>query len=70
MTIDADFQATLTTPMHAMLTNALTPYLDGDLDAGDDLIDSLLDIIAATDRTPDLIRTLHHAISSLTPTPS
>lgn len=69
MTIDADFQSTLTAPMHAMLTNALTPYLDGDLDAGDDLVDSLLDIIAAADRTPALISTLHQAISALTPTP-
>jgi len=41
MTIDAQYAAPLADPMHTLLDNALTPYLDGDLDASDDLIDAL-----------------------------
>lgn len=67
MTIDAEYAAPLTGPMHAMLDNTLTPYLDGDLDASDDLIDALLEVIAAAERTPELIGTLHGAIKTLPP---
>ena len=65
MTIDAEYAAPLTGPMHTMLDQALTPYLDGDLDASDDLIDAMLEVIAAAEHTPDLIRTLHGAIKAL-----
>ena len=68
MTIDAEFAAPLTGPMHSMLDNALTPYLDGDLDASDNLIDALLEVIASAERTSELIRTLHGAIKTLPPT--
>jgi hypothetical protein len=67
MTIDAEFAAPLADPMHTLLDNALTPYLDGDLDASDDLIDTLLDLIASAERTPELVRTLHTAIKTLPP---
>jgi hypothetical protein len=65
MTIDAQYAAPLADPMHTLLDNALTPYLDGDLDATDELIDALLDLIASAERTPDLVRTLHTAIKTL-----
>ena len=65
MTIDAQYAAPLADPMHTLLDNALTPYLEGDLDASDDLIDALLDLIASAERTPDLVRTLHTAIKTL-----
>jgi hypothetical protein len=65
VTIDAQYAAPLADPMHTLLDNALTPYLDGDLDASDDLIDALLDLIASAERTPDLVRTLHTAIKTL-----
>jgi hypothetical protein len=65
MTIDAQYAAPLADPMHTLLDNALTPYLDGDQDAGDELIDALLNLIASAERTPDLIRTLHTAIKTL-----
>ena len=67
MTIDAQFAAPLADPMHTLLDNALTPYLDGDLDASDDLIDALLDLMASAERTPELVRTLHTAIKTLPP---
>ena len=69
MTIDAAYVAPIATPMHTMLDQALTPYLEGDLDASDNLIDALLDIIASAERTPDLIGILHGAVKTLTPTP-
>jgi hypothetical protein len=65
MTIDAQYAAPLADPMHTLLDNALTPYLDGDQDANDELIDALLNLIASAERTPDLIRTLHTAIKTL-----
>ena len=65
MTIDAQYAAPLADPMHTLLDNALTPYLDGDLDASDELIDALLNLIASAERTPDLVRTLHGAIKTL-----
>jgi hypothetical protein len=68
VTIDAEYAAPLTGPMHAMLSDALSPYLDGDLDASDDLIGSLLDVIACAENTPELVKTLHEAIRSLPPT--
>ena len=67
MTIDAQYAAPLADPMHTLLDNALTPYLDGDLDPTDELIDALLDLIAAADRDADLVRTLHAAIKTLPP---
>lgn len=65
MTIDAQYAAPLADPMHTLLDNALTPYLDGDLDPTDELIDALLDLIASADRDADLVRTLHAAIKTL-----
>jgi hypothetical protein len=69
MTIDAEYAAPLADPMHAMLDQALAPYLSGDLDATDDLVEALWEIIDTADRTPDLVRTLHGVIKALPPTP-
>ena len=56
-------------PMHAALQAALTPYLEGDLDPTTDLVEALLDVLAAAEPTPGLISTLHHAVTGLVPTP-
>ena len=69
MTVDAEYAAPLADPMHAMLDQALAPYLSGDLDATDDLVEALWEIIDTAERTPDLVRTLHEVIRNLPPTP-
>jgi hypothetical protein len=53
--------------MQGMLDTALQPYLDGDLDATDALIDALFEVIATADRSSALISTLYTAIKGLTP---
>jgi hypothetical protein len=67
MTVDAQYTAPAADPMHTMLENALTPYLNGDLPATDTLIDRLFEVIATADRDASLITTLYSAIKGLTP---
>jgi hypothetical protein len=67
VTVPTEFVTPVTAPMFSMLNQALAPYENGDLDASDDLIGDLLDVIGAAEVTAGLIGSLKALIGTLPP---